>query len=1262
MSWFLDGVDLSTLAWNIKNRSAGWSVPGKTGENIRVPGRHGTFWTADKTFEEGHLSLSMWAAGTNDDGTLPDSEDGRKKVRDNLDKLTSMFANSRRLLNLRQVTGSDIALVNEITNPTLTTSANTGYTLATNNVIDADRTLTAATEVSRNVSVNPYFKGRATTEEVITEDLYPDPGLRQHQNDAAERMMTGYYYPINQDAASLNQFFKGYNGFSLATGVNGGRGAFKLGSAVTWAGDANIGDLGREVWVNRADGVAFFINLKIAAAAPTSSVNLRVTPMVSADGVTWTNGTELNTVVTKTDYSWVIVPATSLPAMAPGTKFFVQYRLRIVGGSSWGVGDAFDIQYIALQDSPKVGNPWRSAPTPSMIIIGGETPYIWTSGAPAISWSEFRRPPAPEWEVVNTGAQATTAPYAFPWSGYDTTLGEGWLAFTVFGGTKNTFRRVLPVAQKSFTSTKIWGKCWTKSLGITTVRVTERTGSPGSYVYTPVGTVNIQSAESFASAPFTINAGRTYCLEVDVPTSDEGLEPAIFFRELHVSNALVNTLIPAGAVSTSWGTSSRAYFTGTVYSSSILGASYKPYGFTKGAVSQDMRRYDSTLTGWDLEDTEAYTQDGSLDMGAVSFNFTGSLESVTVRVRAALGKLSHTQTIGNYPTTGSATVELKLLNSSGATLRTLNYTMTNLSTQWTDYTYTGTLNAGEVGASVRILYSDGAYPLSLLKVKQLHVMVNNPIDVDFFTGSEISSDSSWLRTAEWSGRPYFSASKLTAPLPTSWTIDGFTGFDSDNRTIRFTGSTVRVPINASAGTAYVGYRRGVHTADMLIKAQPEGAGSPTTLGTITSTVAHAQANVVIPANATYMDFIITGGGTHKTVKDVFVMGSWEPAFPIPSTGWVGFYPNSVPTLVLPTHPSSQFPMTRLVKHANGTLSYTTGDVPGWDGPVLSGGYLQVPPSGSTHSIISNVVSVTGGYVSAAVLLQPAADAANKIKIMVQGATVAEYEESIWTTLNTFTVSSTSYQEIKRVDVEVGTKRRIRLVIEGSNVTTPLSRSGILGIVDGVALTPSTTPLGSNFPGYFLGVRASNGTSTYQGDVRQCFVEVTEALDMESLALGTIAEFNVNMVVPGAFWEDVYDISTTLTANGGMTSGVFYVNAFEGATAPMNDLVFDIQPVSGTLTKFKLTDAASGNFVEYNGPARTKVTVNTSLSTVTDESGNSVIRYVPSMGTSTILSLTPYHRAAGESRANHVNGTPILEWSANVPIKVVITGRRKYLIG
>lgn len=117
--WYVDGVDLSTLAFNIENRSAGWSMPAPIGENIKVPGRSGSFWVSDKPFDETGLDLNMWAVGATPDGLVPKDSTASQQCLRNLDGLSSLFGQGRLLEVKRSSSTAEEGLINRVINPSL---------------------------------------------------------------------------------------------------------------------------------------------------------------------------------------------------------------------------------------------------------------------------------------------------------------------------------------------------------------------------------------------------------------------------------------------------------------------------------------------------------------------------------------------------------------------------------------------------------------------------------------------------------------------------------------------------------------------------------------------------------------------------------------------------------------------------------------------------------------------------------------------------------------------------------------------------------------------------------------------------------------------------------------------------------------------------------------------------------------------------------------------------------------------------------------
>ena len=113
---------------------------------------------------------------------------------------------------------------------------------------------------------------------------------------------------------------------------------------------------------------------------------------------------------------------------------------------------------------------------------------------------------------------------------------------------------------------------------------------------------------------------------------------------------------------------------------------------------------------------------------------------------------------------------------------------------------------------------------------------------------------------------------------------------------------------------------------------------------------------------------------------------------------------------------------------------------------------------------------------------------------------------------------------------------------------------------------------------------SNGTSRLALASRMSVIE-------PQLVPITSAQITVELTIPDGFWRDSTD--TTLASLAAAFSG--RVTALDAATAPMNDLEFDIV---GPVTNPRITDNESGSWVQYNGtvPATDTLKIfNTSMS-------------------------------------------------------------------
>jgi hypothetical protein len=176
MTWLIDDVNLSTLAFNVEQRSAGWKVPAKRGDNLVIPGRDGAQWVPNKPFDVGSIVLSMWAVGATEDGLVP-SVGSQTQIRANLDKLTALFAQSQRLLNVVQISSQAYGVRNYFLNPSFGATQGSDAVTYTNSIPNP-----SARGVDDDVQMTNLFPNpnASTVEQVIDPsrvNLAPTPHL-----------------------------------------------------------------------------------------------------------------------------------------------------------------------------------------------------------------------------------------------------------------------------------------------------------------------------------------------------------------------------------------------------------------------------------------------------------------------------------------------------------------------------------------------------------------------------------------------------------------------------------------------------------------------------------------------------------------------------------------------------------------------------------------------------------------------------------------------------------------------------------------------------------------------------------------------------------------------------------------------------------------------------------------------------------------------------------------------------------------------------
>ena len=102
----VDGVRLDTLAWGIQ--ASELKVGGLRAADDVLAGLDGEAASLNDAREPSTLTLSMFVRGTDEDGTVPADQDAQSQLRENLDTLLHLFAQSGRLIEVRETVGASL--------------------------------------------------------------------------------------------------------------------------------------------------------------------------------------------------------------------------------------------------------------------------------------------------------------------------------------------------------------------------------------------------------------------------------------------------------------------------------------------------------------------------------------------------------------------------------------------------------------------------------------------------------------------------------------------------------------------------------------------------------------------------------------------------------------------------------------------------------------------------------------------------------------------------------------------------------------------------------------------------------------------------------------------------------------------------------------------------------------------------------------------------------------------------------------------------
>lgn len=92
MTLTANGIDLSTLAYNVASLTGRLTSPQRRGKDIEVPGRHGAIRTPGKKFAANTVVLPMWVIGTEEDGDVSNGVTNQELLHDNVDRLVRLFS------------------------------------------------------------------------------------------------------------------------------------------------------------------------------------------------------------------------------------------------------------------------------------------------------------------------------------------------------------------------------------------------------------------------------------------------------------------------------------------------------------------------------------------------------------------------------------------------------------------------------------------------------------------------------------------------------------------------------------------------------------------------------------------------------------------------------------------------------------------------------------------------------------------------------------------------------------------------------------------------------------------------------------------------------------------------------------------------------------------------------------------------------------------------------------------------------------------
>jgi len=504
--WVADGVDLSTYATNISNRAAGWAVPGRRGANVELPNQHGARHVRNKVYEQGSLSLSMWAVGCLTDGTFPETPSRAEVCRENLERLIHVLTKpGGGLVDLQRIESPGFGAVNKMPNPG-SEGFTSGPVLYRNEVVNPRGQVVSAQPMHMNMHPNPNLVTKSAFQ-VTGENLVMDPTSKAYRSATPLALETNYFWPSAMEfttvgAAAGAPFVATSAANTYQTVSSGEPGTKGLRTLLTANLAAGVVFLSRTRTIGPTSGQRTFYRCRIRRGTVTSTgltVEVRVTWRDNANAIlgtpmAWQSHALANAGVWNTLH----VPTASIGVAPTGaTGVIVEFR---TGTGSWVIGEGL---YTDGHFVGKVPNLDSTTPVPYALDGVDEWGVQATADASNSDWLVGKVDP--RWTVE----PKTSAYHAFAVTPHNTATGVSLVLIASADVASGTQSFTLECAEPTPGTQYMMQFGWRSIVGTTsTVQLLYSsdggaTKTPASAAVSCVG----QSATSTAAQGDWLNAG-----------------------------------------------------------------------------------------------------------------------------------------------------------------------------------------------------------------------------------------------------------------------------------------------------------------------------------------------------------------------------------------------------------------------------------------------------------------------------------------------------------------------------------------------------------------------------------------------------------------------------------------------------------------------------------------------------------------------------------------------------------------------------------